>query len=173
MPPDDTLLREAGIISPEPIRRPAGLQKTGKQAQIVKMADIQPVEVAWLWHPYLPLGKLTLLEGDPSVGKTWLALQIATAISRGWPLPGADGVPRENKEPAPVLYMTAEDGLADTLRPRLDQMGADPAKIYCLTGWRDSQEKEGQITLSDIDLIEQIPSEEAGQRKGRCRRKLE
>jgi len=60
---------------------------------LVCMADVEPQEVDFLWLPYLPKGKLALLEGDPGLGKTYLALAIAAAVSRGFPLPGSDGVP--------------------------------------------------------------------------------
>jgi hypothetical protein len=129
----------------------------GREPVIVSMADIEPEEVNWLWGPYIPIGKLTILEGDPGIGKTWLALQIASIMSNGDPFPGADGIPSGYKDPAQVIYMTAEDGLGDTLRPRLDKAGADVSKVFALTGWRGNEngkEKNGTITLSDLDVIE-------------------
>ncbi|BAF61058.1 MAG: AAA family ATPase [Pelotomaculum sp.] len=120
---------------------------------IVRLAEVEPEEVAWLWEPYIPLGKLTILEGDPGVGKTWLALQLAAIVSRGDPFPGLDGVPRERREPANVVYLSAEDGLADTLRPRLDKAGADVNRVYALTGW-EGKSKTGSITLLALDVIE-------------------
>ena len=129
--------------------------RKGRQARLVNMADIEPEEVSFLWEPYLPIGKLTLLEGDPGAGKTFLALQIAAAISAGFPLPGPDGVPAGEKEPGQVLYMSAEDGLTDTIRPRLDRMGANPENVYCLNGWKNEESgKQGLITLGDIEVIE-------------------
>jgi hypothetical protein len=116
---------------------------------------VQPEEVSFLWKPYLPLRKVTLLDGDPDIGKTFLALAIAAAITRGWPLPGEDGVPRGTREPANVLYMTAEDGLADTLRPRLDAMGGDPSRFHVADGWRSEDGQTGDlITLKDLDVLE-------------------
>jgi len=76
----------------------------------------------------IPLGKLTIIEGDPGVGKSFLTLAIASAGSRGQPLPGhANGGGLFTS-----LILTAEDGLADTLRPRVDRMGADPHGIVVL-----------------------------------------
>ena len=126
---------------------------------IVRLAEVEPEEVAWLWEPYIPLGKLTILEGDPGVGKTWLALQLAAIVSRGAPFPGPDGVPKERREPANVVYLSAEDGLADTLRPRLDKAGADVSRVFALTGWEGvdpetGQKKAGSITLAALDVIE-------------------
>jgi hypothetical protein len=121
---------------------------------IIKLSDIEPEEVSFLWKPYIPLGKLTLLEGDPGLGKTFLALSICTAISKGHPLPGQDGRLGEAIEEGNILFMTAEDGLADTLAPRLEKMGADRSKIHCLTGWKSTEgEEEQAFTLHDINVL--------------------
>jgi AAA domain len=116
---------------------------------VVILADVKPESVQWLWEPYIPLGKPTMLEGDPGVGKTWLALAIATHVSQGKAWPGTT-----NAKPAHVLYLTAEDGLADTLRPRLDAAGADVRRVHALTGWT-SETDQGGISLVDIEVIEQ------------------
>ena len=93
------------------------------------MEDVEPEQVGWIWNPYIPKGKLTLVEGDPGVGKSWVVLAIASALSSGGRLPG-----REPLEAANILLMTAEDGLADTVRPRLDKLGADPSRIFAVEG---------------------------------------
>ena len=99
------------------------------------MKDIQTEEVEWLWHPYVALGKLTLLEGDPGIGKSWITLALATAVSLGHGLPEqAPGDPHN------VIVASAEDGLGDTIRPRLNAMGADVARIYAV---------DGAVTLDD------------------------
>jgi hypothetical protein len=98
-------------------------------ARLYCMASIKAETVSWLWYPYIPQGKLTLLEGDPGVGKSWVSLAIATAVSLGRGLPGL-----EANEPQRVLLASAEDGLGDTLRPRLDAMGANVANIYAIDG---------------------------------------
>ena len=115
MSPEDHLvaLRALELSTPPP-------------AGVVRMADVDPVEVEWVWHPYIPRGKLTLLEGDPGQGKSWIALGIAAALSVGYGLPGKD----KTTLPSRVLVMTAEDGLDDTVRPRLDSMGADVTRVY-------------------------------------------
>ena len=94
---------------------------------VVRMADVEAEEVSWLWHPYIPLGKLTLLEGDPGLGKSWLTCALAAGVSCGRGLPGA-GI----YEPGNVLMLSAEDGLGDTLRPRLDAVGADVSRVLAL-----------------------------------------
>jgi len=128
--------------------------KKTKVPVIVRLADVEPEQVKWLWEPYIPLGKLTLCEGDPGAGKTWLALQLAAIISNGDPFPGDNGIPKARREPASIIYMTAEDGLADTLRPRLDKAGANVNHIFALTGWMND-EKTGAISLSDLPMIEE------------------
>jgi hypothetical protein len=133
------------------------------QALLVRLSDVEPQDVAWLWHPYIPLGKLTLLEGDPGLGKTFLSLTLAAALTRGWPLLAQDGGPGTGGEPANVLYMSAEDGLADTLRPRLDAADADVSRVHALTGWRLTDERgeqiEGAVSLGDIPVLEQALTE--------------
>jgi hypothetical protein len=59
----------------------------GGEPILVCMAEIEPEEITWLWHPYMPEGALVMLDGDPGVGKSYLALAIAASISRGVPLP--------------------------------------------------------------------------------------
>ncbi len=95
--------------------------------KIVCMATVEPEDVRWLWNPYIALGKLTLVEGDPGVGKSWITAALAAAVSRGRGLAGM-----ELTEPANVLMLSVEDGLADTLRPRLDAVGADVERVLAL-----------------------------------------
>lgn len=94
-----------------------------------RIADVEPETVKWLWHPYIPYGKLTLLEGDPGAGKSWLGLAIATAQSLGQGLPNVNGL-----HPGNALVISAEDGLADTIRPRLSALEADINRIYAIDG---------------------------------------
>ena len=92
---------------------------------IVQLSTVKPEKVEFLWKPYFPLGKLTLIDGDPGLGKSWLTLAISTSISKGNGLPN---VPRF--EPANVLLLSAEDGLEDTIKPRLESLEADCTKIF-------------------------------------------
>lgn len=128
------------------------------RALITCMSDVEPQEVSWLWHPYIPLDKITLLEGDPGLGKTFLMLAITAAITRGYPLLAQDGAPGKELEPGDVLYMSAEDGLADTLRPRLDAADADVSRVHVLTGYRVGEGDEavtGAVSLADILVLEE------------------
>ncbi len=129
-------------------------RKTGRRPALINLADVEAEEVEYLWPPYLPRRKLTLIEGDPGVGKTWLALAITAAVTSGRQ-PGPDGQPGEPREPANVLYLTAEDGLADTLRPRLDTMGADVERVTVLEGVRGRDGKLDEFTLQkDSEMLE-------------------
>ncbi len=95
------------------------------EPEILRMSEVQLREVDWLWYPYIPFGKLTILQGDPGEGKTTLALRLAAACSVGRPMPGM-------KKPLPpfnVIYQTAEDGLEDTVKPRLIEADADQDRI--------------------------------------------
>ena len=101
--------------------------------------DIEVTPVNWLWYPYIPLGKITIMQGNSGEGKTMLALNIAAALSRGENLPG-DTAPRE---PINIIYNTAEDGLGDTIKPRLLAAGADCSKIHTIN------ERVNTITMTD------------------------
>lgn len=97
----------------------------GKSPSLIRLADVEPESVEWLWPGRIPLGKLSLLEGDPGLGKSTVSLDIAARVSRGISLPfeGRFG-------PCAVVLLSAEDGLADTIRPRLDAAAADVTRIY-------------------------------------------
>lgn len=88
-------------------------------------ANVQTEPVEWLWYPYIPLGKLTVLQGDPGEGKSTFALNIVARITTGQPMP--DGAPVTGKRVA--IYQCAEDGIADTIKPRLQQAGADCERV--------------------------------------------
>lgn len=108
-----------------PARPRASRPQRERSDGAVCLADVEPEEVRFLWHPRIPLGKLTIVEGDPGQGKSFLTAALAAAISRGSGLPGMG-----HFEPGRVLFFTAEDGLGDTLRPRLDAMGADVTRVF-------------------------------------------
>ena len=135
-----------------------------RQPIVRRLADVEPETVKWLWEPYIPKRKQTQMIGDPGTGKTWLALAIAANVTRGYPFPGPDGRPGPAREPENVVYLTGEDGLADTLRPRLDAVGADVSRVYVLEGWRGVDPKTGEevergVTLADVDVIARVLAE--------------
>src|SRR5690349_20798344 len=95
----------------------------------VRLADIVTEQVSWLWPRRIPLGKLTVLDGDPGLGKTTVMLDIAARVTRGTAMP--DGAVTEESS---VVIATAEDGLGDTIRPRCEAAGANLARVMAITG---------------------------------------
>lgn len=129
--------------------------------QVQAISTIEPESVSWLWHPYIPLGKLTMLEGDPESGKTYLSLAIAAAVTNGAAIPTEPLMESDANPicaPANVLYITAEDGLADTLRPRFDKLGGNPSRLLVSQGLvksTGSQTTDTSLQLSDIAMLEE------------------
>src|SRR5262249_38280653 len=98
----------------------------------ILLSTVQPQTVQWLWPGRIPLGKLTILDGDPGLGKSVLTLTLAASVTRGWSMPLEPREPGVAPEPAGVVLLNAEAGLEDTIRPRLDAAGADPARVLAL-----------------------------------------
>lgn len=92
----------------------------------VRMSEVKSEPLEWLWRGWLPVGKYCTLSGDPGVGKSCMTLEWAAAISKGRAFP----LESIGREPANVLLFIAEDGLGDTVRPRLEAMGADLNRIH-------------------------------------------
>ena len=122
------------------------MEETKNGLQMIKMSEVQSQEVSWLWYPFIPYGKLTIIQGDPGDGKTTLVLNIAAWLSKG------KGLDSEMKlsEPVNVIYQSAEDGLADTVKPRLELAGADCERILVI------DEKEKSLSMVDERLEKAI-----------------
>lgn len=90
-----------------------------EKLEITRLSEIQSTEVERLWYPYIPLGKLTIIQGDPGSGKTMLILYIASLLSTGSPLPTQTN--NIINEPTTIIYQTSEDGYDDTIKPRLEK----------------------------------------------------
>ncbi len=95
------------------------------ELKIINMDEVDVKEVQWLWYPYIPYGKITIIQGDPGEGKTTVVLKIAALLSNGEKLPFDD----TEREPISIIYQTSEDGLEDTIKPRLLDANADCTKI--------------------------------------------
>lgn len=106
--------------------------------KIIRMSDVELTPVEWLWKPYLPFGKLSVLQGNPGEGKTYFAMHLAAACTNGKLLPNM-----ERMEPFNVIYQTTEDGLGDTVKPRLIEAGADLDRVLVI------DDSDVQLTLSD------------------------
>ena len=109
------------------MKKKVGLMQRN-HVKLISMDTIPIEEVKWLLYPFIPLGKITILQGDPGEGKTTLALQIIAALTTGKPV--WEGAPP--MEPVNVIYQTAEDGLSDTIKPRLVAAGADCARVMVI-----------------------------------------
>ena len=142
--------------------------------KLINMESVEVEEIKWLFYPFIPYGKVTIIQGDPGEGKTTMVLQIIAKLTRGKPiLPAsfekrkeperADAITDENKadmevsknkqclqQPVNVIYQTAEDGLGDTIKPRLLAAGADCSKVLVI------DDREQPLTMLDIRLEEAI-----------------
>ena len=104
--------------------------------------DIKQTSVEWLWFPYIPFGKLTIIQGNPGEGKTYFAMMLTAACTNRKLFPNMEDI-----EPFNVIYQTAEDGMGDTIKPRLVEAGADLSRVMVI------DDTEEALTLSD-DRIE-------------------
>lgn len=112
-------------------------------------STVQSQQIEWLWYPYIPYGKITLLQGDPGDGKSTCMINIAAALSVGGTLPDGSRLPK----PHHVIYQCAEDNVNDTIKPRLEQAGADCGKIAFI------EKNEAEVSLLDSrieDTIEKL-----------------
>ena len=113
-----------------------------KELKLIRMDEVPVEQVRWIWPPYIPAGKITIVQGDPGEGKTTFVLALAALLTRGDPLPGSIA----RNEPINVIYQTAEDGLADTIKPRLLAAGADCSRVLVI------DESAQELTLNDERL---------------------
>lgn len=123
-----TLARKDRVVKQEEARhifQDAGAPQTGG---VISFEHIEPEEVEWLWYPYIPIGKLTILAGAAGIGKTFLESELAAIISTGRPFPGEE----KRREQGLVCIQNTEDGLADTIVKRLVAAGADRTKIKAI-----------------------------------------
>lgn len=126
------------------------MTQSENKLHLIRMSDVETQEVQWLWYPYIPCGKLTIIQGNPGEGKTTLALWIAAMCSQGHALPGM-----EPGSPINILYQTAEDGLNDTIKPRLASTGADLNHILCI------DETERSLSLLDERIRQAVKATNA------------
>ncbi len=122
---------------------------------VIRLSDVVPERVSWLWPGRIPAGKLVTLDGDPSLGKSTLSLAFAAVITTGgtWP----DHTPCAF--PGDVILLSAEDGLADTVRPRLDAAGADVTRVHAVQGVTLPDGSLRPPTLADVDQLHQLVTE--------------
>jgi len=115
-------------------------------AKRIDQVASEPVE--WVWRDYLPLGKITVIDGDPGLGKSTVVADLTARVSVGGPMPNGDAC----QGALSVLLASAEDGIADTVRPRLEAHGADLARVHTL-----DEASASSLTLpDDIGLLEDV-----------------
>lgn len=120
------------------------------------MEQVEIEKIDWLLYPFIPFGKVTIVQGDPGEGKTTMVLQIIAKLTKGEAvLPsGSDEPALEGKtmalEPVNVIYQTAEDGLGDTIKPRLLSAGADCSRVMVI------DDNNQALTMMDARLEEAI-----------------
>lgn len=126
-------------------------EKQEKIYRLINMADVEVKEVEWLWYPYIPYGKITIVQGDPGEGKTTFILHLSALLSKGEPLPCES----ETREPVNIVYQNAEDSLEDTIKPRLLEAKADCSRILVI-----DESKKG-LSMTDERLVKAIEDTEA------------
>jgi hypothetical protein len=156
--PDDEVETIAGSVAKSNAKR-GELREYEEDNEVgVLMSEVKSEEVQWLWERRIPLGKLTLLEGDPDWGKSAITMDLAARVTTSRPMPHdtIDHVePLDALEPLDhlggVVILNAEDGLGDTIRPRLEAAGADLTKVLALPPMKD----DNIVSIpDDISLIE-------------------
>ena len=119
--------------------------KNLSKLKLINMQDIEVEDIEWLIYPFIPYGKITIIQGDPGEGKTTLVLQIIARLTKGEAI-----INEKAKQPINVIYQTAEDGLGDTIKPRLLSADADCSKVLLI------DDKDTPLTMRDVRLEQAI-----------------
>lgn len=127
------------------------MEENKTELKLIQMSEIEAEEVSWLWYPFIPYGKLTIIQGDPGDGKTTMVLNLAAKLTKGETLD--EGM--DCGEPVNVIYQTAEDGLADTVKPRLESAGADCTRIMVI------DESDKSLSMADERIEEALKTTNA------------
>ena len=123
-------------------------QTINTRLELIRASEIEPKEIEWLWYPFIPYGKVTLLQGDPGDGKSTFMLTIAALLTRGEPLPFTDTA--KPHEPISVIYQTTEDDADDTIVPRFIKANGDRERLLFIS------EKESPLTFDDGRILSAI-----------------
>lgn len=119
--------------------------KNLSKLKLINMQDIEVEDIEWLIYPFIPYGKITIIQGDLGEGKTTLVLQIIARLTKGEAI-----INEKAKQPINVIYQTAEDGLGDTIKPRLLSADADCSKVLVI------DDKDTPLTMRDVRLEQAI-----------------
>jgi putative DNA primase/helicase len=128
---------------------------TTRQVCTVRLSDVTSRPVEWLWPGRIPIGKLTLVSGDPGLGKSYVTLSVAAHVTRETQWPDGTSAPSSGN----VILLSAEDDVEDTIKPRLESMGADHSLIVAINGVRcsDGGRREFDL-LRDLDPLRELVS---------------
>lgn len=138
-------LRDANVVTTSPVHDE---DANVDQLLCTRAADLAPQSIQWLWPHRIALGKVTLLIGDPGLGKSLLTVGLAAHVTNGRPWP-VDSAPCEKGD---VIFLSAEDDAADTIRPRLDAAGADVRRVYIVHGVREVDRSTGKPIRRMVSL---------------------
>lgn len=123
------------------------MQESESSNLITLYSNVRAMPVRWLWYPFIAVGKITLLQGDPGDGKSTMMMHLIAEISKGGAIPDGQALGR----PQRVIYQCSEDDVADTIKPRLESCGADCRNIAFI-----NEEVYGGLTLDDERIREAI-----------------
>jgi hypothetical protein len=159
-PAEDLSGRQRSMLQ-QAKRAIATSQSAEPQAILRKLEDITREELEWLWPGRIPLGKVTLLAGDPGLGKSFVTLDLAARVSRGqaWP-----DMPLLKQTPGGVILLNCEDDASDTIAPRLDRAGADETRVVLLEGVTFLGKRRQFSLESDIPRLAEALGQFAGTR---------
>lgn len=133
-----------------PVDFSIGRRKIMSNLRLINMKDVEVESIEWLFYPFIPYGKITIIQGDPGEGKTTLVLQIIASLTKGTSV-----LEDKETEPINVIYQTAEDGLADTIKPRLLKANADCSRVLVI------DDRDIPLTMLDIRLEQAIAETKA------------
>lgn len=119
----------------------------GEKGILTLYSDVQATSVRWLWYPFIAVGKITLLQGDPGDGKSTMMMHLIAELSKGGTLPDGKtiGMPQR------AIYQCSEDGISDTIKPRLEKCGADCRNVAFI-----NEETYSGLTLDDERIRQAI-----------------
>ena len=108
------------------------IKKAEPCLKLINMDQVEVEKIDWLLYPFIPYGKVTIIQGDPGEGKTTVVLQMIAKLTKGEAILRDTTAEETKGEPINVIYQTAEDGLGDTIKPRLLAAGADCSRVMVI-----------------------------------------
>jgi len=130
----------------------AHIQGGERSFVVVKASDVEPKPITWIWHQRIAKGKVSLLVGHPGQGKSFVSCAIAAAITKGHELPGHSG----EIVSGDVLMFANEDGIPDTIRPRLDIVGADINRVDIVLVRNKTEKTRACLLRQTLDYLRNI-----------------